>query len=123
MAKNDNIKTVEGAISKAVKTIDDIRGQREELAGKALEVFAKLENDYGIHRDAVRLALKVRDMELEKRLHFDIAYQLMRLSTSEPVQSELFESDIGGLLDKLSEFLGSTEPEDGQKDIEDKSGP
>ena len=119
MPKNDNIKTVEGAISKAVKTIDDIRGQREELAGKALEVFAKLENDYGIHRDAVRLALKVRDMEPEKRLHFDIAYQLMRLSTSEPVQAELFESDIGGLLDKLAEFLGSTDPEDGQHDIED----
>lgn len=109
MAKGNNIKTVEGAISKAVKTIDTIKGEREALAGKAQEILAGLENDYGIHRDAVRLALKVRDMEPEKRLHFDIAYQLMRLTTSEPVQAELFESDVGGLLDQLTAFLGSDE--------------
>ena len=33
MAKNDKIKTVEAAITKAVKSIDTIKGQREELAG------------------------------------------------------------------------------------------
>ena len=119
MPKNDNIKTVEAAITKAVKSIDTIKGQREELAGKAQEVLAGLEHSYGIHRDAVRLALKVRDMEPEKRLHFDIAYQLMRLSTSEPVQAELFESDIAGLLDKLAAFLD--QPEDGQTDSEDQT--
>lgn len=106
--------TVKKAILKAVEKIDAIRKKRMEMNDESKAVLANLANDYGLHPDAVRLALKVRDMDPENRRHFDIAYGVIREVLGDPVQGNLFETAVA--LGHLEDIVNKASREGGEQE-------
>ena len=118
MATNtDNISKITEAVQRAVQKVEKIGTKRTALNAEMQEVLSKLESDHGFHRDAVKTAIRVMNMDPDKRAMFDVAYGLVRTIAGQPLQADLFSVEAG--MNRLSEIQQAVVEGEGEPGSED----
>lgn len=108
----DNISKITEAVKMAVQKVENIGTKRTTLNAEMQEVLSKLESDHGFHRDAVRTAIRVMNMDPDKRAMFDVAYGVVRTIAGQPLQADLFSVEAG--MNRLSEIQQAAIDQDGE---------
>jgi hypothetical protein len=81
-------------IREAVRQVEDIDEKRIELTASKTAIFAQLNADFAVNKDALRSAMRYVKLKDEAKVNYDLSYEVGRRALGDPVQFDLFDQQL-----------------------------